>query len=423
MIDTQLLRDQVLGLNTRYNTHTETLNWLLGKLDRVPGELLPPTEGDEGQQALSRIGRQVNSIGPRVLTTKRNGAIGNINWGGKNARADELLRGLNLEDIANRVFDRLFAFGIAAVAAIETDAGPQLARLGGHIEPVLDPFDIDTVLGLIQVQAERKSDGHGSHYRVRLWDFSDETPTLREWDRITDASTLRDTAEIVPVAFAPRFAIMQVGPDGLPLGEFQQSLPTVKAEWASQVRGDRVEESTAFPLMKIKGQVQGSELRGPTRMIEVDLEGGDVAYLLPGDLTQMHSHHDRKLERLREDLSLPGGSLGASTPSGEALREANQKFIASSRSYATAVQTIISGGAADYLSLNGVNEDIPVSVDINREYEKAQRIESVIELHQAGLLPLDAAVRSVSVYLPEWSDEMVEAFIARDAQGIGSVES
>jgi len=163
--------------------------------------------------------------------------------------------------------------------------------------------------------------------------------------------------------------------------------------------------------------VLGTDKRGPTRVVEVDL-AGDVAYLLPGDLTQMHAHHDRKLERLREDLSLPGGALGTQTPSGEALREANQKFIASSRAYATAVQSILSNSLGDYLGLNGVSEETPVSVDINREFEKEQRVRFVVELYREGLLPLDAAVRSVSVYLPDWSDEMVEAFIAQQTRTV-----
>jgi len=267
------------------------------------------------------------------------------------------------------------------------------------------------------VQAERKDTGTGSYYRVRLWDFTESNPVVREWDRVTDPSSLRDDGEPLDVPYAPHYAIMQVGPDGLPIGEFQQSLPTVKAEWASQVRGDRVEESTAFPLMKIKGEVLGTDKRGPTRVVEVDL-AGDVAYLLPGDLTQMHAHHDRKLERLREDMSLPGGALGTQTPSGEALREANQKFIASSRAYATAVQAILSNSVGDYLRLNGVSEETPVSVDINREFEKEQRVRFVVELYREGLLPLDAAVRSISVYLPDWSDEMVEAFIAQQTRTV-----
>lgn len=417
MIDTALLRDQALGLTTRYKDYVTAQEWLLGKLEQIPAHLLPPTEGSEGENALRRLGAQVNSIGPRVLGVKRNGAIGDITWGGDDTRTDELLRDANLQEMAERLFERLFGYGIAAAAAIDdAERGPTLARLGGYVETILDPFDIDVVLGLFQVQAERLERGI-TRYRVRVWDWSESDDGLaivREWDDVRDPSVLTGDGETSDDVFRPHWHVMGVAPNGKPWGEFQQALPTVFAEWASQVRGDRAEESTAFPLMKIKGEVVGADKRGPSRVVEVDLNG-DVAYLLPGDLTQMHAHHDRKLERLREDLSLPGGALGATTPSGEALREANQKFIASSRAYANALSAILTGASRDYLSLLGITSDVQVSVDINREFEKNERVRFVIDLYREGLVPIDAAVRSVSAYMPTWSDAEVEEFIAQQS--------
>jgi hypothetical protein len=417
VIDLDLVRDQALGLTTRYRDYVDAQRWLLGKLDTIPAELLPPVEGSEGENALRRIGKQVNSIGPRALSIKRNGTIGDITWGGDDTRTDELIRAAGIEAMAPMLFERLFGYGIAGVIAIDDEErGPTLARLGGYLEPVLDPFDIDVILGLLQVQAERTERGV-TKYRIRLWDTTDpDNTTLREWEA-ADPSNVRGEGEPVDNAPTPRFHVEQTGPDGRPWGEFQQSLPTVKAEWASQVRGDRVEETTAFPLMKIKGDVLGTDKRGPSRVVEVDL-AGDVAYLLPGDLSQMHAHHDRKLERLRDDLSLPGGALGGQTPSGEALREANQKFIASCRAYAMAISRILTDGVADYLALQGVGTPIPINVDINREFEKGERVTFVLELYREGLIPLDAAVRSISVYVPTWSGAEVEEFIARQGARI-----
>jgi hypothetical protein len=416
--DTQL-KDQALGLTRRYADYTIAQQWLLGKLDSTPAHLLPPVESGEGENALRRLGQQVNSIGPRVLSTKRNGVIGDITWGGDNPRADELIRALNLEETANRLFERLFGYGIAAITAFDGEDGPRLSRLGGYLEPVLDPYDIDIVMGLFQVQAEKTERGV-TKYRVRLWDWHDmpdELAIVREWDGVTDPSNLPGDGEPSEPIARPHWHIMQVGPDGKPLGEFQQALPIVFSEWASQIRGDRAEEATAFPLMKISGEVLGAEKRGPSHIVEVSADG-DVSYLLPGDLRQMHEHHSRKLERLREDLSLPGGALGTQTPSGEALREANQKFIASCRAYANALTNLLSGGVNDYLALIGFPQRLNVNVDVNREFEKAERVQFILELYKENLVPLEAAVRSVSVYIPTWSDTEVEEFIARQTTRI-----
>jgi hypothetical protein len=414
VIDVALVRDTALGLPRRYDTFTETTEWLTGVFRAPPYHLLPPTEGEEGPRALARLAMGVNSIGPRALGIKANGAIGSVTWGGEDARVDNALRELGLDGYAHKAFDRMFGYGIAALVAMnDSEYGVRLARIGGHVEPVMDPFDVDVILGLLQVQAEKSERGL-TKYRIRLWDTSDAATTVREWI-VRSPSEIRQDVE-PSEAPTPRWMIMNTGPDGRPIGEFQQALPVVKSEWATQVRGDRVEESTAFPQAVVKGEVLGAEVRGPTRVIEVSPDG-DYRYVLPGDLREMHTHHDRKLERIRDDLALPGGALGGQTPSGEALREANQKFISSCHNYAEAITGLLTQATGDYLSLLGL-PPVPVSVDVNREYEKAERVRFVLDLYREGLLPLGAAVRSVSAYLPTWSDAEVEAWIAEQERVI-----
>jgi hypothetical protein len=410
VIELDTLREAAHGLPTRYDRHADTLEWLTSTFTTQPTDLVPKPEGEEGSTALARLVRMVNSLGPRVAKIKRDGTIGDITWGGESNQVDDAIRALDLDDFTGRLFDRAFALGIAGVVPLDDD-GPRLARLGGHVETILDPFDVDVTLGLLQVQVEKRSQATVS-YRMRVWDLTEPETMLREW--ITTSPTRLDGDGKPVPAPTPHWIVTATAPDGRPIGEFQQSLPSIKSEWATQLRGDRVEESTAFPQAVIKGEVPDAEKRGPTRIIEVS-EGGDYKYVIPGDLTGMHNHHDRKLERIRDDLSLPGGALGGQTPSGEALREANQKFIASCRNYARLLTRLLTGAVGDYLALLGL-PPVPISVDVNREFEKAERVRFIIDLYREQLIEFGAAVRSVSVYVPTWSDAEVEEFITQQTR-------
>ena len=70
---------------------------------------------------------------------------------------------------------------------------------------------------------------------------------------------------------------------------------------------------------------------------------------------------------------------------------------------------------ADYADLVGISDPPPVVVGINQEFEKSARIRFVQELYREGLLPLSAAVRDLSVFIPTWSNEDVDVFIAEQS--------
>ena len=408
MLTIDHIRDSLNGVDHRYSRYVTTLQWTVGQLTSVPSYLLPPPQGDEGYAALNRLGKRATSIGPRVYEQIRDGTIGHVNWGGGNeGDIDQRLEQIDLEDLAEKLFERAAVSGlIAGIVSGQADA-LSIRRLGGYVEPITDEYDYDIVRGVAQVTAELERIQGSTSYNIRVFDF--ETGTVREWLKVTDPHALKEDAEPVP-ALMPRIHVLQTGPDGLPVGAFARALPLFQSEWASQVRGDRVEESTGFPQAVVKGEVHGADQRGPTQIIEVS-EGGDYKYVIPGDLSQIHEHHDRKLERIREDMRLPGGALGGQTPSGEALREASAKFTQQCQRYADALESVINDLVNDYARAAGISAAPTVTVEINRDYEREAHIESIRDLFKDKLIPLAVAVREISPYIGTMTSEDVEAFI------------
>ena len=404
MIDVSVINGNLAGAGTRYRAYGQTLEWCVGRLSRIPRFLLPPPQGEEGEAALQRLAGRAISTGPRCFQHIRDGVLGGVNWGGDNPTLDRGLERIDLDALAERLFERGAVSGIMVGIVAEPEGrDPTIRRLGGYVEPINDPYDYDHTLGIAQIT--RVSD---NRYRVRVYET--EENLVREWPSVQDLGSLV-AVEPVEVPYPPRYRILQVGHDGLPSGDLYRVLPLIQSEWASQVRGDRTEEATGFPQAVISGEVlSGVEKRGPTNIIEMSADG-QFKFVTPGDLAPMHAHHQMKLERLREELRLPGGSLGTQTPSGEALREAATKFVQMITRYARALQGLVDDLVEDYADAVGARP-VPITIDINREYEKVAKIESIIKLWDAGLIPHAAAVREIHPFVGSMTSEEVEEFIA-----------
>lgn len=425
MIDLATIKQQLSGITTRAARKAEAERWGTGDLQTTPTHLLPSIESDEAQAALRRLAQQAQSLGPRIVNTKRFGIIGDLNWGGDNDQADKALQAQDLETTVDIITEQALYSGI--IAGINrrdpTQGITRIEPLIGHVEPVYSLDSPALAVGLIHAWV---SDDRGVlKWTVRVYDLTDNS--MREWVNITDpariwrtppTTTTEPSAEYPAGAPTPRFAVLGRDSNRLPMGEITKLLPLLYGDWSSQVRGDRIEESTAIPQMVVKGEVEdGTTERSPTHVIRV-IEEGDAKYIIPGDLTGLHEHHNRKLERIREDGNLPGGFLGNQTPSGEALREANAKFISSNRYFANHLSRVLTELAADHCEAEGLGEPPAVTVTINREFARQQEIQDIISLHAEGLVEHGAAVRAVSVFLPTWSDEEIEAFIKAEAEAM-----
>lgn len=427
MIDAALLKRSLAGLATRASHAAKVEEWATNTLSEIPAEILPRVP-EGAMSALIRLAAQCESIGPRILQTRKFGTIGDINWGGDSDSVDESLAAVDLRDLASRLLDMGMKHGIMAGITRRDETGELVIEpLVGYVEPIPSK---GTPTGLVHAWVDETATRGGtqSKWTVRVYDFAARTMT--EWtglDRPEQAATktpvdvVGPNSEYPAGAPTPRFIVLDSVPrTGRPYGELDRILPLIQSDWSSQLRGDRAEENTAFPQLKITGEAEdGTGERSTAHIIRLP-EGGDAEFLLPGELGQMHKHHDRKLERLREDANMPGGFLGAQTPSGEALREANQKFISSCSFYAERLSRLLTLLVAD---LSGALQTEPVSVTvmINREFTKASEIETVILLYREGLMDFGAAVRAISVYVPTWSDKDVEAFIEENSPALPPV--
>lgn len=428
MIDLALVKAELNSVTRRATKRYEAEEWGTGQFDSPPYNLLP-TLPAAALEAARKLADQAQSMGPRIVGIKKFLTIGDINWGGDDKELDELLRGQDLEALADEMFEQALYSGMLVGIVRrgrrgEGDDGEPLAGepviepLTGHVEPLYDAENPSRVAGIFQ--AWLPLDTREKGWRVRIYDFDERTMT--EWHKLQQPYMVGGRPAFDPVRNAPmpRFQILRRGRGRLPIGDMELALPLLKSDWSSQVRGDRAEQSTAFAQMLIRGQVDdGTNDRSPTNVIRVTVDG-DAKYLTPGDLTQIHAHHDRKIDRLRRDANLPGGVLSGSNISGEALREDNMHAIADAKAKAKKLQRFLTDLARDFArEHNRPADTLEVTVSINKDFEAATALDRIVMLFDKGLLEFGAAVRAVSVYVPTWSDPDVEAYIKQAGEVVG----
>lgn len=418
MIDLELVKAELNSVTARAVRRHEAEVWGTGEFDTLPFELLPDVP-KAALESAKRIGGMAQSLGPRVVGIKKFLTLGDINWGGDSENLDERLSALDLPELADEALELGLYTGIMAgivrrPKAGETNEGAQLGGepvvelLTGHVEPLFDAEAPSRVAGIYQ--AWLPVDVREKGWRVRVYDY--DQGTMTEWRRLMQPYMLGDRPfEVVPNAPMPRYQILRRGRGRLPVGDIELLLPLLKSDWSSQVRGDRAEENTAFAQLVISGAVgSGDDKRSPAHVILTE-EGGSAAYLAPGDLSQIHAHHDRKLDRLRRDANLPGGVLAGANISGEALREDNMHAIADAKYKAGKLGRLLTELVADYATELGINEQPEVTVGINKDFEAATALDRIVLLFERGLLEHGAAIRAASVYVPTWSDRDIEAYI------------
>lgn len=398
--------------------------------------LLPKPNNKNRKQAWYRTLRQMQTLGPRVVNTKIDAAIGSVTWGGDDSEVDENLAMLDTHAIARRMATQALVDGITAGLAHEVENEEQagtgefrITRLGGYLQPYTDPNDVDRMTGLYQAWSHsvtrdevmdvltdfddrpNKLGQHGELWTVRIYDWSDgeENATIREWRALRDPTHLAKTpTRVIENAPVPRVATLNLTNDGLPLGPILQAAPQLMALWATEARLTLSEELASFPMAVVKGDSE-FEAIGAGEAIALGPEG-EFAWSEPGSLAELRMQRQLRLERIREDLALPGGFLGNDSPSGEAFKEANIRFRQASETIATTIEDVLTRLVADYADLIGA-EAAPVSVSPSKEYEFNERAEYVIRLFQAGVIPLDVAAREMQVYFGTWDDESLNEWI------------
>lgn len=423
MIDLQTtyMRAYLENAVTRVTTAATTLEWAHGEQTLIRDHIAPPLPTDPTAKSLAnadwaRYKRQLQTLGPRILKTKRSGAIGDVNWGGDNTDGiDEKLETIDLRHLARTAFDPLCTNGVAAAWAFtDEDTGEaRIQALGGYLEPIYREDDpAGDVIGLYQVTQDPST--FKIRYRVRVYDLMEAN--IREWRDLTNPTNLGNVpTDVWENTSIPRVAVYATTQDGYPIGELRQALNLLRGEVATQLRILRVSDAHAWPILYQTGGWETVQEIGANTIMVSPEPGATAGRIEPSDLTTLFTLHDRVMERLRADLSLPVNSIATGNwPSGEALQQANVAYLTSSRDYALMLSDLLTDVVADYAELEGISDPPPVSVSTNREQMRSVIATQVREDYKAGVVSLRMAVTALHPYYPSTSNEEIEEFIERE---------
>lgn len=418
MITDNDLQISLTGVSNRLDRAVEALAWAKNERPRDWARLFPDIS-EQSRPDVERLSRQAQSMGFRMLRDIRVGTIGEVEWGGDNEALDERLEGdLNIEGLARSILDDGNVLGIiAGVVRRGLDGVVRAEALQGYVEPVFSAESPAEIIGLAQIWA-KPGDKRGTQV-IRVYDLGGtmyqlETTDLTKIPKLSTAVVVTASQEFPAGAPIPRFRIVDTDSDGYPRGLIAALAPLIRSDWASQVRSDRVEEATAFPQLVTKGEVAVDE-RGPTRIIRM-LKDGDASFLLPGDMSQMHEHHDRKVSRLRQDASLMGEIGRGQVPSGEALAEANAQYMAACRELARDLSFVLTQLVDDYAIAEGLGAGVAINVQPSKERVRQQELDWLIAGWREGLIDFGAAVRAFAGYVPTWDAEEVEEWLTAEAE-------
>lgn len=402
----QRVRDALRDIPLRADSEARAWEVVTGEYRPAPGEVAPPPRTEESSQAYGRLLRLTAPVGPQILRIRLSGAVADVSWSG-DAKVDERLSGLDLYQLAAAGFTSAFVSGIVAYVVSEGPKGPYVARIGGYLEPYTDPDDVDRITGILQ--AWQSNDVRRNSWSVRVYDVEDGV--IREWRGLTspELAFRRSPDHEYDSALMPHVAIVYRGADGLPIGEIRQGLGLIRAHYAIQLRIQRVAEMYGFPTPVLTGSANVPETWAPG--VALTIPQGDLKYVFPGGIKDLLELYQRSLEDIREFFALPGGSLGGQTPSGEALKEANRKYMQVSSYYARLLSNALTGVVRDYARLVGLNEAPAVDVIPHDMGRSEQLLSTVVQLFGQGIIPLEAAARVAQTYIPGWSDEELQQWV------------
>lgn len=419
LVNSAYVRAYLEGVEARVTRAAEVLDWLDGTQTLNEEELVPPITTPQQRKAWDRFRKQAQSLGPRVINVKAGGAIGGVNWGGDNPNGiDERLDALDLDALAREALKPLVGLGMAAMWAYQPEVGsPRVQLLGGYVEPLYDGDDAaGTPVALYQVRADPEEP---SKYVLRIYEFDPEDEsvgTIYEWRKADKAYAVgTPPTSVIEGASMPRYAMWGRSQDGVPLGEVMQALPLLKADVARQIEQLRISGENANPIKWAVGDWDFGDEHSPADVLVAQQEGSQLGRVDPPLFEGGFRLHDRTLERLQGDLSMPVASITTGAyPSGEALDLANEPYNRNVARIAMLLSRLLTLVAGDFAVLHGINRDAApsVSVTVNRERVRRQVTEQARLDYRDGLISFRAAVLTVAQYYPHWSDEEIEEFIA-----------
>lgn len=376
------------------------------------GKVLPLGTDLESKEEFERISNLVSSLGPKVLTKKLDGIVGNIG-----IRASDKLKSIIendyfINDMAEKVARDLVVKGSAALAiGTDFDGEPYIYRLGGFIARLPNDADIDRSNGVIQITQDDMW-----NWDVRIFEGS----TVRHWTGLRRLSQLdidnphneyeNQLDEIV------YYGEYHSDDNNVAKGEIEQVSSVLKGIMAVEARIHRISEIFGYPKAVISGNILDVD-NSPTSAIVVS-EGGKVQYLTPAEFGPLLSQKRDLMSQLNEIATLPNGFIGqGNQPSGEAIREANISYNNSLERYAGVVSRLLTNGFwALAKALRIEDGDVEVTVTPNRVENHEADINLAVELLGKGLLTTEYVVNVIRRKYSGISQEMIDEIIQQYEQ-------
>ena len=421
-IGTLVKRARLQNINHHARRLEELREMLTGEWEPRNGDFMPAfTPGTSRHAAFNRAVKTTSTSVPVIINKSLAGLdFGNITWSDAAtgaARADDEIYALDLSRLARAlaVEYRLTGACAAMASTPRLESGsfgdPIVSTLFGVNIPYTDPKDPGRTSGWYRA-VQYVHDSGQLRWWVEVYEFIDDDTTVhRVWEELQDPTTLglNPDQEFESTA-RPRFALYGVQPDGLPSSTLLANHGRILGLYQTEVLMATAEEMSSFPMLFVRGGVEYDGI-GPAEALTGGSES-DARWLEPGKLDELREQVRLKRDFVREAFNLPGGSLGAQTPSGEALQEANRGFLQETRALSDAVSGVLTAVTTDYLALLGL-PPVTVSLPIDRSYTTAQQLEVVEKGRDLGLIPDGVGARWFQAALGSgYSDEELEQFLA-----------
>ncbi len=420
-LDALVKRARLQNVTSRASDLDDLRAMLNGTYSPAKGWIAPSFDaGTPREEAWNRALRTVSPPLPLVMNKTIAGLdFGSTTWSDDaGPQVDDLLHALDLPALARSAAIEYRLTGSLAMMAStpETEEGeptdPVVSVMRGVNIPYTDPRDQATIQGWYRAIQYVSDATSKLAWWVEVYDFQGDSTIHRIWKSLQDPTALAATPDDEFTSQArPRFALYDLQPDGLPVSPMLAGMGHVMGLYSTLLRLSASEEMSAYPMLLIKGDADFVGVGPGEVLVSEAEEGAGAEWMDPGNLEQLREQASLKRDMVREVFNLPGGSLGAQTPSGEALAEANRGFMQESHRTADAVSRVLTDAVSDYLALNNLPA-VEVSVPIDRSYAAAVEAEILEKGLDYGVVPQAVAARKFQQFLGSgaYSDEELEEF-------------
>ena len=364
-----------------------------------------PAIKPENKKAVRRLSLLAQSKGVDIVRDLRNGVIGTVSVSSSSSQYDEY----SLRPMIELALERsLYSGIIEGVARTSEKTGETyIEPLLGYTQPVYGDESLVRPVGYLHVWTTAAKN-RATVYHTRYYDLDEDT--MYEFEGVHARSFKRldfEQAEVYENVSVPRFVVSDFDNNYKPYGYISKLLPLIKSDWVSQVRSDKADEDTAFPQLVTKEVEVTLDTRGTNEVINVG-QGGDAKFIQPGNLAEMHEHHDRKIQRLNTASDSALDISSGSNLSQVAILEFNAPYYSAIQRYARHLSSVFTQLLVDATG----NPSDEVIVKPNQQSRISATLDIMGKALRDNLISQKQAILEVANLFDDWDAADVERFIA-----------